>query len=273
LPELPETETIAADLNRILPGRRIETVVVLRSDVLRGIGPRAFCSRSVGSTMLRVWRRAKTVIIDLAGPRHVLATPRFTGALLFFRDAPPPDPFTVIEWGLSDGAVLRYRDVRRLGTIHLVDRKGLEAFDARLGPEPLGPDFTIERLSGILRSSRRAIKLTLMDSSRIAGIGNIYANEALWGAGIDPSLPSALVADDAIAKLHSAIVDVLQRAVESRGTTFRDYRDPSNSAGGFGSQLQVYGRAGGPCGRCGTRLAESHAIDGRSTVFCFRCQR
>ncbi|MGQ0764365.1 MAG: bifunctional DNA-formamidopyrimidine glycosylase/DNA-(apurinic or apyrimidinic site) lyase [Gemmatimonadota bacterium] len=274
MPELPETETIATDLGERIVGRSVIGVRVTRADVLRRTTARrlssALSDREVGS----VWRRSKTVVIDFArgDVLHLLVTPRFTGALLISR-APPSDPYSAVEFALSGDLWLRYRDVRRLGTVELCDDAGLHSFSARLGPEPLSPDFTKEVLSGILRASNRPVKSIVMDPARLAGIGNIYANEALWMAGIDPSRPGASVSAGEAGRLHLALVDVLRRAIAARGTTFRDYRDPSNDVGGFARQLVAYGRGGAPCLRCGSRLAETHAIDGRSTVFCFRCQR
>ena len=147
------------------------------------------------------------------------------------------------------------------------------SYTARLGYEPLDPHFTAAQLSGLLRGSRQAVKKVLMDQRVVAGLGNIYANEALWSAGIEPSRPARGVSSDEADRLHGAIRDVLQRAVEARGTSFRDYRDASGDRGHFASQLAAYGRGGAPCLRCGRRLVETHAIDGRSTVFCFHCQR
>jgi formamidopyrimidine-DNA glycosylase len=121
--------------------------------------------------------------------------------------------------------------------------------------------------------SSQAVKKVLMDQRQVAGIGNIYANEALWRSGIDPSRPARTVTGDEAGALHAALVDVLEASIAARGTTFRDYRDPGNRPGGFAARLAVYGRGGEPCLRCGARLVETSAIDGRSTVLCYRCQR
>lgn len=274
MPELPETETIARDLSSAIVSRQVLDVRVRRPDVLRRTSSRQLRSRLRNAEITSIWRRSKTVVLDFASrnPVHLLVTPRFTGALLLSA-GPTDDPFCAVEFLLSGGQWLRYRDVRRLGTVELCSVSQLRAFDARLGPEPLSPDFTSDALSGILRVSKRPVKSILMDPARIAGIGNIYANEALWMAGIDPSRPGSSVSRAEAGRLHGAVVEVLGRAIEARGTTFRDYRDPSNDAGGFASQLAVYGRGGAPCARCGARLVETHEVDGRSTVFCFRCQR
>ena len=270
MPELPETETIARDLDALIPGLTVHRVEVHRADVLRGPLRANFGPLQAGRVFARAWRRAKTVVLSLSGDHHVLVTPRFTGSLQFDT---PGDDYAVVTWHLQDGRTLRYRDVRRLGTLTLVDSGGLAAFDRQLGIEPLSDAFTAGALSGILRVSRSAVKKVLMEQRRIAGVGNIYANEALWRAGIDPSRPGDSITGDEAALLVGEVRAVLAAGIAARGTTFRDYRDAHNARGGFADQLQAYGRGGLPCPRCGTRLTETHAIDGRSTVFCHRCQR
>ncbi len=268
MPELPETETIARDLQELIVGRRIDGVRVIRKDVLRGPSARALSKVLSGRHVERVWRRAKTVIVGLSGGYHVMVSPRFTGSLQIGE----PDEYAAVVYELDDDTLLIYRDVRRLGTVTTVDAQGYAAFDRKLGVEPLTPDFTADALAKILGASSAAVKKTIMDQHRLAGVGNIYAAEALWRARIDPSKEARRVPKDRIEPLRDAIVDVLQAAVDARGTTFRDYRDARNERGQFVKRLQVYGRGGQPCLRCGTYLAETWAIDGRSTVFCFRCQ-
>lgn len=268
MPELPETETIARDLQAMVAGRSILDVSVIRSDVLRGVEPRSALSALRGRRIDRVIRRAKTVVLELSGGRFMLVTPRFTGSLQLAE----PDEYGTLVLRLDDDRTLVYRDVRRLGTVQIVDAAGFAEFDARLGVEPLSPAFTAERLSGILRASSTAIKKTLMEQRRIAGVGNIYANESLWLARIDPSREARRILPEQALALRDELVRLLEAAIAARGTTFRDYRDARNERGQFAGRLQAYGRGGLPCPRCGTRLAETWAIDGRSTVFCFRCQ-
>lgn len=249
---------------------RISGARVTRPDVLRGVSSADFARRLVGRTVAGVARRAKTICVHLDDGQALLTTPRFTGALLF--DV-PADAYTCLSLSLAEGHELAYRDVRRLGTVTLVDREGFQRFDARLGVEPLAESFTGEVLSGILRGVSTPIKKVLMEQRRIAGIGNIYANEALWLAGIDPSRRGSSLTAAESGVLAGQLREVLSAAVSARGTTFRDYRDASGGQGGFAAQLQCYGRGGLPCPRCGRRLTETHAIDGRSTVFCHQCQR
>src|SRR6185503_2543196 len=192
--------------------------------------------------------------------------------LLLRGDDVPDDRYDAVRFRLRDGSTLAYRDVRRLGTLTLFTVKEFSTFDRRLGKEPLDPAFTPSELSALLKSSRQPVKKVLMDQRRIAGVGNIYANESLWAAGIDPSRAARTLDPAEVDKLHGALVDILLRAIEARGTTFRDYRDASGNRGEFVRQLAAYGRGGEPCARCGTRLTMTHAIDGRATVFCHRCQ-
>lgn len=275
MPELPETETIARDLNRLVAGSVVSRVEVHRPDVLRISGKKRLQSRVTGATIEHCWRRAKAIVLDLSSADRLVVVPRFTGALRIVEHELPDDEraYSAVAFALSDGRTLHYRDVRRLGTVSLMSPEQFADFDARLGPEPLDPAFTAAQLSGILRGSRQAVKKVLMDQRRLAGIGNIYANEALWGAGIDPSRPGHAIDAPAADRLHRTLRAVLRASIKARGTTFRDYRDAAGGRGGFASRLAAYGRGGLPCKRCGRRLVETHAVDGRSTVFCPGCQR
>jgi formamidopyrimidine-DNA glycosylase len=275
MPELPETETIARDLDAEIAGRSIERVVVHRPDVLREVDAKALARRTRGASIVRCWRRAKLVLLDLSTGDHLVVQPRFTGALLLDRGALPESErrFSTLEITLAPPLTVHYRDIRRLGTVSLMSPARWQEYEQRLGTEPLDPAFTDSYLSALLRGSSQAIKKLLMDQRRVAGIGNIYANEALWRARIDPSRAARSLSAAEAAELRGAIRDVLTEAIASRGTSFRDYRDATGSRGGFADRLAVYGRGGEACPRCGARLVETHAIDGRSTVLCVRCQR
>ena len=276
MPELPETETIARDLHAMVAGARITAVEVLKGDVLREVDAAALTSRLTGATILGARRRAKLVILDLTAGEAIVVQPRFTGALLV--EVAPGDisdrdrEYLTLSLTLADGRRLHYRDIRRLGTVALFSAAGLATYLAPLGPEPLDPALTAERFSGSLRKSRQAIKKVLMDQRVLAGVGNIYANEACWMARIDPSRPADSLSAAEGATLLAAIREVLTASIAVRGTSFRDYVDASGGRGGFVPHLQAYGRGGEPCRRCGTPLVDSAAIDGRTTVFCWRCQ-
>ena len=275
MPELPETETIARDLDREIRGRLVTEVVVVKPDVLRGATPAELAIRVIGKRVERAWRRAKLVVLDLNSGERLVVQPRFTGALLLSR-GPLPDaeaPYSTLHFRLDDGRDLHYRDIRRLGTVTIMSPARFDEYSASLGIEPLDPAFTDAHLSGILRGSKQAVKKVLMDQRVVVGIGNIYANEACWRAGIDPSRSARTVTPEEAAALRAGIVGVLTESIAARGTSFRDYRDASGGRGDFERSLAVYGRGGEPCLRCGARLVETHVIDGRTTVLCAGCQR
>jgi formamidopyrimidine-DNA glycosylase len=277
VPELPETETIARDLDAALRGARIAGVEVERADVIRVVEADELERRVRGAVVQRAWRRAKLIVLDLDTGDRLVVQPRFTGALLVEEPGTPlPERerrFSRLRFVLADGRTLHYRDIRCLGTVALMDSGRWAGYEGALGVEPLEPLFTIDRFSGILRSSRQAVKKALMDQRLVVGVGNIYANEALWRSRIDPSREARALAPDEAARLHDDVVAVLRESVAARGTSFRDYVDARGDKGSFVEQLAVYGREGLPCRRCGARLVGTHAVDGRSTVFCARCQR
>ena len=276
MPELPEVETIAADVRPHLLGARIARARVLKPDILRGVGRPAFERSVTGRLIASVERRAKHLVIRLDDGKRIVIQPRMTGALLVdragFEVRGARDPYDVIELHLDSGARVHYRDVRRLGAVFLLTPRAWVRYDAAIGPEPLEPSFTPERFAAILRTGRLAVKKAIMDQRRLAGVGNIYASEALWAAGLDPSRAASTVRPAEAARLHAAIVDVLRRSIAGRGTTVRDYRTGTGEPGEFQGRLAVYGRSGEPCLQCGTRITLTHAIDARATYFCHRCQ-
>ena len=301
MPELPETETIARDLDGALRGAVIRSAQVLRGDVLRdpAVGGRALKGAALQRTaratesILRgalfhgVTRRAKSIVLDLGASGRLVVTPRFTGALLIGEHppesgatglsadaltAPDHNPYDCVLLQLTDGRTLRYRDIRRLGTFALMNESQFARWESILGPEPLDPELTAERFSGILRGSSRAVKTVLMDQRKLAGVGNIYANEACWRAGLRPSRRGISVTRAQAAILLRVLQAVLHESIALRGTTFRDFQDAYGGRGGFAAHLAVYGRGGLPCLRCSALLKESHKLEGRSTVWCAACQ-
>lgn len=274
MPELPEVETIARDLQARIAGAKIRSVEVSKADVLRLVGPKVLAKRTTGATIHRSWRRAKLIVLDLSTGDRLVVSLRFTGNLLV-EDGPFSDDdrkYSTVRWKLVDGRTLHYYEVRRLGTVSLMNQRQFEKYVGKLGVEPLEPAFTPDLLFDLLQTSRQSVKKRIMDQTAVVGIGNIYANEALWRAGIDPSRASSSVTRAQSDRLHRGIVEVLQEALNSRGTSFRDYRDTSGEPGDFVRRLAAYGREGLPCPRCGRKLVGTHAIDGRATVLCVRCQ-
>jgi formamidopyrimidine-DNA glycosylase len=275
VPELPETETIARDLDRAISGVRIVDVRVLRPDVLREVDAAHLAHRVAGMTIERCWRRAKLVVVNLSSRDRIVVQPRFTGALLIDSGELPQSErqYSTVQFDLDDGRTLHYRDIRRLGTVSLMNERRFSEYESALGIEPLDPAFSAEHLSAILRGSRQAVKKVLMDQRAVVGVGNIYANEALWRAEIDPSRAANRVSGAEAEHLREAIVSVLTESISHRGTSFRDYRDANGARGGFVEHLAAYGREGQACQRCGHRLIGTHAIDGRMTVLCAHCQK
>lgn len=282
MPELPETETIARDLHADVRGAVVTHVHIARADVLRDLAAAEWTPTLQGLAVVRVWRRAKLVVLDLANAadathvlRHVVVQPRFTGALLVDDGALPASlrDFLCVSFTLLDGRTLHYRDVRRLGTVACQTPARFAEYTHALGPEPLASDMTWERLAQSLGQSTRPLKALLMDQTRLAGVGNIYATEACWAASIDPSRSGVSLMHDDWQRLYDALVRILTASIAARGTSFRDYRDARGAQGQYVHALQAYGRAGAPCPRCARRMIGTDAIDGRMTVLCAWCQR
>lgn len=274
MPELPEVETIVRELAPRLAGRLIRGAALAKTDVLRGVSKPRLLRTLTGSRITAVTRRAKHAVFQLSrGPRMVIQ-PRMTGSLITYDRALTATErrYAVLTCRLDDGRLFVFRDVRRLGTIALLDDRGWAAYTGRLGPEPLDPAFTAAAFAERLRGTRAAIKKAIMDQRRLVGVGNIYANEALFVARVDPSTPAHRLAAGDLGRLYDAIRDILSRAIASSGTTVRDYRTGTGEPGTFQLALQVYDRGGEPCVRCGRRLVTTHAIDGRQTTLCWGCQ-
>jgi len=273
VPELPEVETIARDIRPHLVGARFRSIRVVKPDILRGIARAALERALTGRRVTEVARRAKHVVIVLDDGRRVVIQPRMTGSLRVTDARTAAERYVALAARLSTGRYLAYRDVRRLGTVHLLTAEAWRRYTARIGPEPLERDFTPARLAAALAGGRLAVKKALMDQRRLAGVGNIYANEALWTAGIDPSRLARSVTPPEVRRLHRALVDILRRSIRRRGTTVRDYRTGTGEPGAYQSRLNVYGREARPCRRCGRRIVLTHAVDARATYFCPGCQR
>ncbi len=270
MPELPEVETIVRGLAGKIVGKTIERVEIRLPRIAVSPGDLSFASGVVGQRVVGVRRRGKYAIADLASGRSLVTSLRMTGRLVVADDRLPELPGTHVVLHFGEGSRLRFSDVRTFGRMRLVAPD--EEWDRELGVEPLSSDFTQEAFVDMLSGRTTPVKALLLDQRRIAGIGNIYACEALWDARIRPGLPGGRLTRPAIARLRRAIVDVLQRAIEMRGTSVDDYVDADGLQGGFQNNLSVYGRDGWPCLRCKTTVVRT-VLAQRGTWWCRRCQR
>jgi formamidopyrimidine-DNA glycosylase len=275
VPELPEVETIVREVAPFLEGSRIALAQLKKTDVLREVSKQRLISTLQGNTIEQVYRRAKHVVFRLGSGHRMIIQPRMTGSVIVYDRRLTRDElrYAVLICTLSDARKFVYHDVRRLGTIWLLDEAGWVAYTGRIGPEPLEDTFTPFVFADRLKGTRTAVKKAIMDQRRLAGVGNIYANEALFDARLNPAKSTHKLSLEEFARLHAAIVDVLHRALASSGTTLRDYRTGTGAEGRFQFELRVYGRGGEKCPNCGKKLVMTHEIDKRQTTYCKKCQR
>jgi formamidopyrimidine-DNA glycosylase len=274
VPELPEAETIARDLRGRVVGRKVTHVRVAKRDILApGLTARRLDAALRGHAIREVGRRGKNVVLRFDDGRVLLVNLGMTGRLVF-SGAPRAGELRhgAARLELDDGHAILYDDVRRFGRFELIPAEEWPERDRKLGIEPLSDELTPERLHALMRGSRVAIRNWLLDQSKLAGVGNIYANEALFRAGIRPTRRAGSLTRREAAALRDALRAVLTEAIAARGTTVSDYRDGTGESGGFGPHLRVYGREGEPCRVCGTPIKRV-TIGGRSAFYCPRCQR
>ncbi|MDW8339618.1 MAG: bifunctional DNA-formamidopyrimidine glycosylase/DNA-(apurinic or apyrimidinic site) lyase [Thermoleophilia bacterium] len=268
VPELPEVETIRAQLAPRLEGRTLRRVEIRDPRLTRPVDPLVVAARLKATRIAALERRGKHLLIRLGGGVVLVVHLRMTGGFSF---EPTTYERAVLE--LDDGTRLAYRDVRRFGTWLLLEERELEAYlAARNGPEPLGPTFTSRWLSAQLARRRAPLKAVLLDQRVVAGLGNIYADEALWWARLDPLRPARDLDEDEVRRLVRAIRRSLRSGIARQGSTLRDYAAPDGSAGAMQDEFRVYGRHGEPCERCRTPIAKAR-VGGRGTSYCPRCQR
>jgi formamidopyrimidine-DNA glycosylase len=271
VPELPEVETIARGLAKAVTGKTIAAVTVAMRKVAVAPQGVSFESALAGDGVVSVGRRGKYVTIDLSSGRRLVVHLRMTGRLIVQSSGySEPYPYTHVVLAFTDGSRLSFADVRQFGRMRLLAAG--DPWDADGGVEPLSEGFTSEAFVSMLDGRRTRIKSFLLDQSRIAGVGNIYACEALWEAGIRPSRPACKISKPARRRLHDAIRHVLTRSIEARGTSVDDYVDAEGLKGGFQNQLAVYGRLGEPCPRCGKPIVRT-VIGQRGTWWCRGCQK
>lgn len=272
MPELPEVETLARELRGVLIGRMVVGVEVRWPRTVAVPDPETFARRLTGRRIREIRRRGKWLLLGLDEGTWLLVHLRMSGRLTVEEAHAPDDAHTRVVFYLDDGRRLRFSDPRKFGRMVLVDDPGAVLGD--LGPDPLGPDLTPEQLARVLRGRRVRLKPLLTDQRFLAGLGNIYADEVLWGAGLHPLRRADTLTPEEIARLHKAIRQVLAEAIARRGTTLPDQRYvlPDGRPGEFAPHLAVYGREGQPCPRCGAPIVRTR-VEGRSAHYCPRCQQ
>lgn len=288
MPELPEVETIRMGLNRLLPGLRITGV--------EHDWPKSFPNADsdvgrfmVGAKILKVNRRAKVLILDLSTKYSLVVHLKMTGQMVYrgvtekFGAGHPndslvgrlPDKSTRVNISFEDGSRLFFNDQRKFGWMRLMPTSEVMNLDffKKVGPEPLSADFTHKELKERLtRRKNSSVKAVILDQTVIAGIGNIYADESLWGARIHPAMPVYRLSDRQIRKLYEEIVFVLRLSIEKGGSTDKNYIDAEGRRGSYLSFAKVFRREGQPCPRCG-HMIEKIRVAGRGTHFCPVCQK
>jgi formamidopyrimidine-DNA glycosylase len=273
MPELPEVETIRRSLRPRIVGKRISAVEVRESRLRRPV-PRNLSHRLVGRRIEDVERRAKYLLLRLTGGECVLVHFGMSGSLILHSIPAAPVRHDHVRIRLSDGSEMVLNDPRRFGLLKVVASANLASTPElrALGTDPLDDEFTPEYLRSRLRESRRAVKNLLLDQTALAGLGNIYSNEALFRARIRPTRRAHRVRTSEIPALREAIRVVLREAVELGGSSIADYRDGEGRPGYFQLRLRVYDRAGEPCTECATRIRRIEQA-GRSSFYCPACQR
>ena len=282
MPELPEVESLRRILARSLVGRTIVSARVVEKRLRRAVAE-DFAAHVASHRIVRLRRRAKYLIIELDG-----AHPEGTAAMIVhlgmsgslthrdngFDDAGFDPRHDHVEFELDDHSRLVYNDPRRFGLIRLVQAGALDAAPELkgLGPEPLSAAFNADYLTRVAHGRHAAIKNLIMDQGVVAGIGNIYASEILFRAGVRPTRRAARVSRRELERIVAATAPILRAAIGSRGTTFRSYRDSRGRPGGFAPRLMVYGREGEPCRVCGSAI-RAVVVGQRASFYCPKCQR
>ena len=281
MPELPEVETVRRGLAPVMEGQTFTRVQLRRKD-LRKPFPKDMVQRLEGATVVRVRRRSKYLIVETAKDALIWHL-GMSGQVRIYKDGDkvaPVGKHDHVQFDLSSGATIVFTDPRRFGLMDLctLDELAGHALLKAIGPEPLGNEFSGPILAAALKGKRVAVKQAIMDARVVAGVGNIYASEALFRAGISPKRKAASVQGGRAEKLATAIKSVLSAAIEAGGSTLRDHRTTDGGLGYFQFNFAVYGRAGEACPGCDCEISATHGIQrleqgGRSTYYCPRRQR
>lgn len=271
MPELPEVETVKNSILSQVQNKTIEKVEVNHAGVVKNASSQQFIAYLQGETLENIERRGKYMIFRLSHGKSMVMHLRMTGQCVYFPDKLPEVNHCHVVLTLNEGG-LYYRDIRRFGGFWIGDDitalgSGLE----NLGPEPLGDDFTSQYLSPIVKKKHAPIKSILLDQGVVAGIGNIYADEITFAAGVNPLKLGCELSDKEIDSLVGATKEILAFSIANRGTTFSDYRDGYGEKGGFQNYLKIFQRSGKPCVKCGTIIQKTKCA-GRTTSYCPQCQ-
>src|SRR4051812_27915267 len=270
MPELPEVETVARDLRGLIVGATIVDAATFWDRTLRGITPEDFADGVAGRRIEAVGRRAKQLVVDLSGGAFLAFPVKMTGQLCVVAKGGAEDPYVRLVLTLEDGREIRFRDIRKFGKIGLYLPDAADPFE-RIGPEPLGDAFTVRAFRRRLRARKGRLKPLLLDQTFIAGVGNIYADEALWAARLHPLRTARTLRPADERRLWAEIRRILAEAVIRRGSSIDDYTAPDGD-GEMQDHLEVYQRTGAACRRCG-RPIRRIVIGSRATHFCSWCQR
>lgn len=273
MPELPEVETVRRGLNRLVQGKTIESVEVRWNKTISNMSPEEFDAEMAGRTIEVVERRGKYLLFRLSGKKTMVSHLRMEGAYYTTPAGTEPGKHDLVTFKLNDAVDLFYRDTRKFGRMTLVDDTAVMTVAglAKIGPEPTLTDLSLDYMRTIFQKARTAIKPFLLDQSKIAGIGNIYADEVLWQTMIHPLTKTNDVSDTELAELRLNIINEMARSIEHHGTTVHSFTDAFGEAGDFQNELAVYGRQNEPCLRCGTPLMKIKVAQ-RGTTFCPTCQ-
>jgi len=272
MPELPEVETIRRELEKKITGEKIKEVIINLPKIIKTPASPLFKKELTGRKIKGVSRRAKFVILEIEGCLYLVIHLKLTGQLIVEKNESPVEKHAHVIFRFASGNDLRFIDLRRFGTMNLVDKlEKIKAYN-ELGDEPLAAAFTPARLKEILGKRTTKIKQLIMDQTCIAGIGNIYAAEALFRSRISPLRPAKTLKDGEIKKLHDEIQKVLKEAIKYKGSSVDDYVTTDGSEGGYEKKLLIYGRSKKICPVCKGKI-ETIKLGGRGTNFCPKCQK
>jgi formamidopyrimidine-DNA glycosylase len=271
MPELPEVETIRRDLEKEIVGHKI---VDLWFDTPKMLQPSpASLQKVVGRHIVTAGRVGKLLLLGIENDGTIGIHLKLSGRLFIRKQSDPEDRFTRVVFKLDDGRELRFAEFRKFGYAKMIETVAeLTTIKSAYGPEPLTADFTFESIKKVLNKSNRAVKTVIMDQTKIAGVGNIYADEALWYAKIHPETLASKLNDQEIEALYQGIIKAIEEGISDRGTSVDDYLDIYGKQGGHAKNLNVFRQDGGPCSRCGTTIKKIR-VGGRGTHFCPSCQK